>query len=423
MRSRPALQRSLPAFLTALLLASGALARVAAAQSVGGDATAGDEPPPLRMSASLSETYDDNLARSSALTGITSDFITRAAAGATVHRGYGQQVIDADVDLGRSVFRFHPIQDFTAINWLLGVGSEVGRDGQVGLALRQTQDLMPLENFQSLIRDVVTNRSVSLTGHQDIGVRYRIEALASHSWYSNDNALYSYNDNQSNSGSLGLVYRPSADTYFGVRVATMTVSYSQVLTPAVAAQLNTVGPVRAPLTTNFIANYSEHQLSPYFSWTPANGVTVKGNVAEVDRSYEALSGQNVRSLFGLLAVDYDRKGRLSGGLGLHRDLGGSTLLASRLVETDGVDVHARYSLDALTRVDSRLALDRRRYSVDQPDFPAHREYETLFNLAVAHDLQHDLTVALDFTGDWRRANPSAFAYTDRRWLIRLRYQP
>ncbi len=417
----PVAPRQLTTQVAASLLCLTILSGPVLAQSAPAGDTALGDPPVLRMSATLDELYDDNLTRSSSAVGTGSEFITHAAAGGSFHRGYGQQSVDADLNVGRSLFRWHPGQDFTAVNWMLAGGSELGRDGHVGLGMRQTSDLLPLENFQSLVRDVITNRVLTLDAREDIGVRLRLEGQLSHGWYTNDNVLYTYNDNQSNNGSLGIVYRPSADTYFGVRVAGATVTYSTLLTPAVAAQVAVPGfPQTA--ATNVLNNYTERQLAPYFSWTPSNGITFKGNLGEVDRTYDALPNQNVRSLFGVLALEYDRSGRISGGLSLHRDLGGSTLLASRLVETDGIEVHGRYALDSLTRVDARLSADRRRYSVDQAGYPAHREYENLCNLSATHDLQRNLSLGLDYTGDWRRANPAIFGYTDHRMMLRLRFQ-
>lgn len=421
MKSSTRTQRFRARSIRVLPVLAGLMLHPAAHGQVAGNGdTAAIEPKEFNLLGSISETYDDNVARSSAGTPALSDWLTHAEAGGSFQRGYGQQTIQVSGTVGRTVFANNAVEDYDAFNWLVSGASEFGRDGRLGASLQQTMGLMPVENFQTLIRDVVTQRVLSLTAGKDIGAYLRFEAIGQHTWQTNDNPLYTSSDNQSNSGSLGLALRPSQQTYFGARVGFLNTFFATELTPAIAA-LQPQPAFAVPLAAPVRADFHEFEISPYFSWTPDDGITVNGNLSEVTRHYDSQPGQAVRSLFGTGTIDYDRKGRLSGGVGIHRELGGQTVLASRFVETDGANLHARYQLLALTSLQAQYSVDRRRYSVDEPGYPAHREYENTFSLSAVRELQRSLSLALNYTGDWRHADPAVFGFIDHRVMLRLDY--
>jgi hypothetical protein len=363
----------------------------------------------LQLNASSASSYDDNLTRTPSSRVPNVDEIRTDQLGAATHLFYSRQNYDASVSVSRGSYRKFASQDYTAKNYSFSAATDVGNDGRVSLGLQQNQSLTPLSNFQALIRDLVSNRALTLGGNYALDARFALDATVSRTTSSNDYAPLSSSDVRIDSQALGASYALPEGSKVGLRE-----SFSRANYPNAALAPAQGGTVYDP-------RYLDRRLEVFGSLSLTPITTLSGNLAAVDRSYGTLIGQDTRSTYGTLNADTASGGPLSGGASLRRELGGQAILASRVVETDGLNLHANYAWSALISASARLDLARRRYSVDAPGFPAHREYETLLTLGLSYAPLRFLSFGFDINGDWRRANPEVYSFTDRRYALTVSF--
>ena len=132
-----------------------------------------------QLTASGDISSDDNLTRTGGGIPRLSDVLTtaRVAASATLPDGLRSYSLGANVSQVRYA-RFTQ-QDYTAFGFNAGLSEAIGRDVQVELVLSQSQSLLPLNNFQALVRDVVTTRNESLQLREAMDARWSVvEAVA-----------------------------------------------------------------------------------------------------------------------------------------------------------------------------------------------------------------------------------------------------
>ena len=365
---------------------------------------------PLQLTAATSLTYDDNLARTSSSRPALSDEIATAQAGVLLHLLNSRQVYDANASVLRAAYNHNGSQDYTASNLSLGGATDIGNAVHVNLGVSQQQSLAPLNNFvnaTALVRDVVTTRRVTGAGSYGLDSRFSLDANASATRLSNDNAALAYNDNEGRTGSLGLSYNLPEGSKLGVRGI-----YSRANYPNLVPLLTPSGPGAL-----YDPSYVDHRVEVFGSLSLTPITTVSGSVAQVNRSYRALPGQGTNSQYGRIGFDTASGGPLSFGAEVHRDIGGEPYLASRIVYTDGVQLHTRYEYSALLSASAKVDLTRQRYSVDSPGYPAHREYDTRLSLGVDYAPLSYLRLRGEALMDWRHANPSYFGYIDRRYVV------
>jgi hypothetical protein len=361
----------------------------------------------FRLDAGSSLTYDDNLVRSSLLVPAQSDEILTASVGAQAHLLYSRQNYDATISLLRGYYRHFSQQNYSATNFNLAAGTGIWNAGHISAELQQSQSLTPLSTLQTLVRDVVTTRTLRLNGTYALDARFELDGRVSRSTSRNDFAPLAYNDVDLTTPSLGVSYSLADGSRVGLHETFSRASY-----PHPAQQL-----FFGFFPKTYDASYLERrtELSGSLPITPITSIT--GAVAYTERTYGHLAGQDTHGVYGNLGVDRNDGGPLNYGVAIRRELGGQLVLASQVVETDGLNLHAGWTYSALLSATARVDLARRRYSVDQPGFPAHREYETLIGLGVAYAPLRVLNFALDVSLDRRRATPEVFSYSDRRYTL------
>ncbi|MDE3011222.1 MAG: hypothetical protein KGI67_10075 [Pseudomonadota bacterium] len=361
----------------------------------------------FKVNVSSNISFDDNLTRVPAVVAPpTSDQITTTGVGGEMHLLDGRQNYDATVTAQQADYRRHSSQNYTATNFMLGAGSDVGNYAHVAARLEQSEALTPLAQLQTLVRDVVRTRTAGLTGSYDLDARVRLEASGTRVQSRNDNATLTINDLDTSSGTLGLSYGLPEGSRVGVRLNLTQATYP-----------NTQIPLGGGLYQSYDPRYTDRRVETFGNLSLTPITSLSGTVAAVDHSYGALSGLNSHGIYGSLALDTNSGGPLSYGATLRRDLGGQAILASRVVETEAASVHAAYAYSAVLSAHTSLEFDRNRYSVDLPGFPAHREYETLLSAGLQYTPRRFLTLGLDYALDDRRANPALFGYTDHRLTV------
>jgi hypothetical protein len=380
--------------LAAMLLGTGSVA----------SALDGDR---FRLDAGSSLTYDDNLLRSSLLVPAKSDEILTASVGAQAHLLYSRQNYDATINLQHGYYRHFSQQNYSATNFDLAAGTGIWNAGHLSAELQQTQALTPLTTLQTLVRDLITTRTLRLNGSYDLDARYRLDAGVSRSTSRNDFAPLAYNDVDLTTPSLGLSYALADGSRVGLRQ-----SFSRANYPRPSQQL-----FFGFFARTYDPSYLERR-SELYGTLPITPITsITGAIAYTQRTYGHLTGQDSHGVFGNLGIDRDDRGSLTYGVAIRREQGGQQVLASQVAETDGLNLHASLAWSALVSANARIDLARRRYSIDQPGSPAHREYETLIGLGLTYAPLRVLNFALDVSLDRRRATPEVFSYSDHRYTL------
>lgn len=361
----------------------------------------------FKVNVSSSVSFDDNLARvSAAVAPPVSDQITSTGIGGEMHLLDGRQNYDATVGVQQADYRRHSSQNYTATNFSLAAGSDVGNAAHLAARLEQSQALTPLAQLQTLVRDVVRTRTAGLTGSYDLDARVRLEASATRVQSRNDYAALSFNDLDTSSGTLGLSYGLPEGSRVGVRLGLTQATYP-----------NTQIPLGGGLYQSYDPRYTDRRVETFGTLSVTPITSLSGTLAVVDHSFGALTGLDSHGVYGSLTLDTNSGGPLSYGATLRRDLGGQAILASRVVETEAAGVHAAYVYSAVLSGHTSLEFDRNRYSVDLPGYPAHREYETLLSAGVQYVPRRFFSLGLDYAFDDRRANPAFFGYTDHRLTL------
>ena len=361
----------------------------------------------VQLKASTSVLYDDNLTRSASSSGqpILTDEITTVQAGAEIHLAESRQNYDGNIYVVRGLYAHKGSQDYTGVNYLLGAATDVGNEAHIALNLTQTQALQGLQNIQALVRDLVTTRTGNLTMTDAIGPRYSIETGVSVAQQRNDAASLNYNDNNSLIANLGVSYAIADASKIGIRGIYNRTSF---LNPS---------PALAPLTTPYDPSFIDRRVEIFGSLDLTPVTKFNGSVAEGQRTYGALNGSSVSSVYGLLAVEHDSGTPLSYGGKLRREIGGVGVLASSVADTDGLEVHGKYSYSELLSFNASTEVRRVRYTVSSPGLDPHVEYGDTILLGAHYIAARWVTFDLTAGGDWRRSNQSIYSFVDHRYML------
>ncbi len=355
----------------------------------------------IRLTAGETITYDDNLTRVNSGLPTLSDRIETESVGAALQLPISQQMYDLSAQVSRNHYLRNSVLDNNGFALHAGAQANLAGDKHLSLNLDSTRRAVPLEVFQAEVRDLVTTNSIDLGADQALDVRWRMEEDLRRVRATHDNSTQQYNDLTTDTFRLSEVYSPLQDDQVGVREVLVRADYPNAL-PATAG---------VPVGT---ASYRETRLEGFADWALSAISTVHGSVAYSQRDYQSLVGANFHGVIGSLGWEYTPSGPWTAGAGIHKILGGQDVLASRVVATDSVDVHGTYTFDALISAHLSTTMARRRYSVDEPGFPAHQELENQVNAGLQYVARSWLTLNGDLFAIRRRANPSLFAYEDRR---------
>ncbi len=360
-----------------------------------------------QLTASGDISSDDNLTRTGGGIPRLSDVLTtaRVAASATLPDGLRSYSLGANVSQVRYA-RFTQ-QDYTAFGFNAGLSEAIGRDVQVELVLSQSQSLLPLNNFQALVRDVVTTRNESLQLREAMDARWSVVETVALAQTINSIGSLDYNDQNVATVSAGLDYRLASGSGGTVSVIRSTSSYPY---------LTSLPGVPDP-------SYQDTRLDGKLDWPVTPITTVHADVAGTHRSYNQLPAQNFNGLVGSVSADLAPGGPWSMGILISHDLGGTGTLASRVLTSDTLDWHGSLAWGALWSSNARLAEVNRHYSVDQPGFPAHQETSRQWSLANNYQPRRWLTLSLSLAGEVQRSNPGLYAFVDHRVTFGVTVQP
>lgn len=357
---------------------------------------------PFTLGASSALSHDDNLVRAPAGAPVVSDSILTDRISAGLRLRDGGQAYDASASVQDGRYRHYSSQDYRALDAFLGAATDIGPDAHVSLGLRQAQALASLSDYQALVRDLVTTRTASLVARRAVNALDAIDGSLTRTTSTNDNPQLKFNDVSVDAESLGLVHAIGEGSQIGVRGEISRGHYTDVLAGLAASS--------APYDPDYIDRRLE--LSGRLSVTPISRLAA--TVALVERRYAYLIGQDVHGTLGSLGADTDSGGPLSGGVAIRRELGAQGIPASRQVPGTGLLMHVKYAFSAVLKASAQLDSARRQYGIDTPGLPAHRENQSTLTLALDYLPWRYLGFELLALGDWRRANPPQFGYTDRQ---------